>query len=104
MLTEDFVKNVFMKKANSFNLNRTEKWRPIGFGPILVTNAGNNEAFVFIYDTDAAKDMFQADMLKSKPICEETLDADKWQYQLWEKHSDLICKEFNKWFKKFGKR
>lgn len=104
MLTEEMIKTVFMKKANSFNLNNSKKWCPIGFGPIVVTNAGDNEAFVLIYDTNAAKDMRQADMFKSKPICEETLDADKWQYQLWEKHSDLICKEFNKWFKKFGNR
>lgn len=104
MLTEEIVKNVYMQKANSINLNNTKKWCPIGFGPIIVSKTDNDEAFVLIYDASTAINGMRLDMSKSKLICEETLDIDKWQYQLWEKHSDLICKEFEKWFKKFGKR
>ena len=103
MITEETIKTVFMKKASSINLNRTEKWCPIGFGPIVVTNAGDNEALVMIYDASTAVKGMRLDMSKSKLICEEILDADNWQNQLWEKHSELICKEFNKWCKKFLK-
>ena len=91
-----------MRKANSFNLNKLKKWHPIGFGPICVTNAGDNEAYVTIYDSDKAVDMLFSNRFKNTPICEESLEANMWQYQLWEKHSDLICKEFNKWLDKFG--
>lgn len=98
----DIIYNVFMKKASAIDISKLGAWCSAAFGPISITNACDG-LYVSIYRTKDAKRPRFENRFSVKPICSDIYDYDNWAEKLWADHSDLICKEFNKWLNKFGK-
>lgn len=76
----------------------------IGYGPIAVTKMSGFPftVKVCVYETKNAKNKYFSNRFDFEPVISETYDYVNWETDFWEKHSDLITKEYTKWVNKFG--